>query len=252
KQEFTMENEQYKGSVKLMKEDAATEKTLKGAEFKLMDSEGEVVEENLTTNIDGEIEVNDLFLGDYQLIETKAPEGYEKDDTPINIEITEDNQVVEKTMINNKITDIPVEKKWNNDKGDTEPVTITLLPTDETIELNEGNNWKATFEDVDVYDEDGNEIDYEIEEGDVDGYNSEVTGDAEEGFIVTNTETTSVSGVKKWKDDGSDDRPDQITVKLFADGEKVATETADEDSDWKYDFKNLDKYNEDGEEIEYK
>src|SRR5699024_38166 len=99
---------------------------------------------------------------------------------------------------------------------------------------------------------DGNEIDYEIEEGDVDGYNSEVTGDAEEGFIVTNTETTSVSGVKKWKDDGSDDCPDQITVKLFADGEKVATETADEDSDWKYDFKNLDKYNEDGEEIEYK
>src|SRR5699024_8573597 len=110
-QELEMTNEQYKGSVKLIKQDAATQKELRGAEFRLVDSKGEVVEENLRTNAHGEIVVDNLFLGDYQLVETKAPEGYELDETPIDIEITEDNQVVEKTMTNNKITNISVEKK---------------------------------------------------------------------------------------------------------------------------------------------
>ncbi len=246
-----MKNEKHKGAVKLIKKDAATDKELRGAEFKLVDSEGEVVKESLTTNAHGEIFVDNLFLGDYQLIETKAPAGYERDETPIDIEITEDNQVVEKTMTNNKIINISVEKKWNNDGGDTEPVTVKLLPTDETVELNEDNDWKATFEDQDVYDKDGSEIDYQVEELEVDGYNSVVTGDSSDGFVVTNTETTSVSGEKTWKDDNSHKRPDQITVKLLADGEQVATEKVTVESDWKFEFTDLDKYDEDGREITY-
>src|SRR5699024_650886 len=160
-------------------------------------------------------------------------------------------QVVEVDATNHQITDISVEKKWNNDGGDTEPVTIKLLPTDETVELNEDNDWKATFENQDVYDKEGNEIDYQVEELDVDGYNSVVTGDASDGFIVTNIETTSVSGEKMWKDDNSNERPDQITVKLLADGEQVATEKVTAESDWKYTFKDLDKYDEDGNKITY-
>src|SRR5699024_11638896 len=137
----------------------------------------------------------------------------------IDIEIIEDNKIIEKTMTNNKITDITVEKKWNNADGDTVPVTVKLPPTDETTELNEDNGWEATFENQDVYDKNGKEINYEIKELDVDGYNSVVTGDASDGFVVTNTETTSVTGAKTWLDDNSDQRPDQITVKLLADGE---------------------------------
>src|SRR5699024_9030518 len=62
-QEYEMTNEQHKGAVKLVKEDAATGVTLEGAEFKLVDSDGEVVHENLLTNSNGEIEVDNLFLG---------------------------------------------------------------------------------------------------------------------------------------------------------------------------------------------
>src|SRR5699024_3961605 len=94
-QTFNVTNEHIKSSVKLIKSDAATEDLLEDAEFKLVDSDGEVVQENLVTNNQGEILVEDLLLGKYQLIETKAPEGYELDETPINIEITEDEQVVE-------------------------------------------------------------------------------------------------------------------------------------------------------------
>lgn len=250
-QEFTMENEKYKGSIKLVKTDQSTDQELEGAEFKLIDSKGEVVEENLETNKLGEILIDDLLLGKYQLIETKAPAGYELDETPIDIEITEDNQVIEKTMTNNKITDITVEKKWNNNGGDTEPVTIKLLPTDKTVELNDNNNWKATFEDLDVYAGSGEAIDYQVEELAIDGYNSKITGDASNGFVVTNTETTSVSVEKTWKDDDSAERPDQITVQLLADGTKVKQKEITVNNDWKYEFADLDKYGKDGEEITY-
>src|SRR5699024_4636983 len=248
-QTFTMENEKFKGSIKLIKRDAATEDLLADAEFKLVDADGEVVEENLSTNEDGEIVIDDLFLGNYQLIETKAPAGYELDETPIDVEITEDEQVVEVEATNNQITDISVEKKWNNAGGETESVTVKLLPTDQTAELNEENDWKATFKDLHVYDESGEEIDYEVEELEVDGYNSEVTGDKEDGFVVTNTTTTSISGEKTWLDD-LDEHP-AITVELLANGTKVADVEVNEDTDWKYAFTDLDKYDESGEEITY-
>src|SRR5699024_1233967 len=111
------------------------------------------------------------------------------------------------------------------------------------------NDWQATFKDLHVYDESGEEIDYEVEELKVDGYNSEVTGDKEEGFVVTNTTTTSVSGTKTWLDD-LDEHP-AITVELLANGTKVSDAEVNEDTDWKYAFTDLDKYDESGEEITY-
>ncbi len=250
-QQLTMKNERYKGSVELVKKDDVTDATLKNATFKLVKADGELVKENLTTNNQGELRIDDLFLGKYQLIETKAPAGYRLEETPIDIDITEDNQVIEKVMTNEKITDITVEKKWNNSSGDNESVTVKLLPTDQTVKLSEKNDWKATFKDLSVYDEAGEAIDYQVEELNVDGYNSAVTGDRVNGFIITNTETTTVEGTKTWLDDGSADRPDAITVKLLANGGKVATTEVKAANDWKYSFKDLDKYDANGEEIAY-
>ncbi|MYL58506.1 Cna B-type domain-containing protein, partial [Virgibacillus halodenitrificans] len=250
-QQLTMKNERYKGSVKLVKKDDVTDATLKNATFKLVKADGELVKENLTTNNQGELRIDDLFLGKYQLIETKSPAGYRLDETPIDIDITEDNQVIEKVMTNEKITDITVEKKWNNSSGDNESVTVKLLPTDQAVKLSEKNDWKATFKDLSVYDKAGEVIDYQVEELNVDGYNSAVTGDRVNGFIITNTETTTVEGTKTWLDDGSADRPDAITVKLLANGEKAATTEVKAANDWKYSFKDLDKYDANGEEIAY-
>ncbi|MFB7316825.1 SpaA isopeptide-forming pilin-related protein [Bacillus haynesii] len=65
----------YKGSVYLTKEDAEGH-TLKGAEFKIVDHEGNTVHEKLTSDQDGKIAVSDLAPGRYAFVETKAPEGF--------------------------------------------------------------------------------------------------------------------------------------------------------------------------------
>ncbi|MCY8356034.1 Ig-like domain-containing protein [Bacillus haynesii] len=65
----------YKGSVYLTKEDAEGH-TLKGAEFKIVDHEGNTVHEKLTSDEDGKIAASGLAPGRYAFVETKAPEGY--------------------------------------------------------------------------------------------------------------------------------------------------------------------------------
>ena len=80
------------GSLKIIKKDSEDEeKLLSGAEFNILDSNEEVVA-HLITNESGEAIVKDLKYGDYQLIETKAPEGYEIDETPIDFTISEEKE----------------------------------------------------------------------------------------------------------------------------------------------------------------
>ncbi|MBC1921513.1 SpaA isopeptide-forming pilin-related protein [Listeria grayi] len=89
---LTKDNTAMKGSVLLTKVDSADPaKTLQGAEFKLVDNDGKTLRENLTTNASGELKVNDLLLGSYSLVETKAPTGYILDDSPVKFTITADN-----------------------------------------------------------------------------------------------------------------------------------------------------------------
>ena len=65
----------YRGSAVLVKEDKAG-KRLAGAEFKVINAQGQTVQSGLTTNANGLVKVTDLAPGDYQFIETKAPAGY--------------------------------------------------------------------------------------------------------------------------------------------------------------------------------
>ncbi|MEC1623603.1 SpaA isopeptide-forming pilin-related protein [Bacillus mojavensis] len=65
----------YKGSVQLVKENAKGQK-LEGAVFKIVDDEGNTVQEELTSDKDGKITASGLVPGRYAFVETKAPEGY--------------------------------------------------------------------------------------------------------------------------------------------------------------------------------
>ena len=56
---------------------------LKGAIFKVVDMNGNEVRTNLVTDDNGDISVSDLRPGNYQFIETTAPEHYVLDETPI-------------------------------------------------------------------------------------------------------------------------------------------------------------------------
>ena len=78
----------YQGAVELTKLSAdAAQKTLAGAEFKLVDETGKVLKEKLTTDKAGKIKFTDLAPGKYHFIETKAPSGYQLDETPVPFEI---------------------------------------------------------------------------------------------------------------------------------------------------------------------
>ena len=91
-----MVNEQYKGSIKVIKTDADTKKVLSGVEFSLYDQdENEIAD--FVTDDNGEIFIDKLPIGRYYLQETKTQKGYYLDDEMQEIDLTTSNldQVLE-------------------------------------------------------------------------------------------------------------------------------------------------------------
>ncbi|WP_137663188.1 Spy0128 family protein [Enterococcus hulanensis] len=86
---FTPEKKVPTGEILLKKVDSKTGKTLADAEFKLVDEKGQPVagHEKIVTSADGTIFIKGLTDGNYQLIETKAPKGYQLDETPIEFTV---------------------------------------------------------------------------------------------------------------------------------------------------------------------
>lgn len=79
------------GKVMLTKTDAATGKALAGAVYELQDATGAVIKSDLITDAERIVTCDGLAAGHYQFVETKAPEGYALDKTPIPFEITADS-----------------------------------------------------------------------------------------------------------------------------------------------------------------
>ncbi|WP_415833996.1 SpaA isopeptide-forming pilin-related protein, partial [Bacillus spizizenii] len=65
----------YQGKVSLTKENAEGQK-LEGAVFNIVDQDGNIVKEKLTSDKDGKVEASGLTPGRYAFVETKAPSGY--------------------------------------------------------------------------------------------------------------------------------------------------------------------------------
>ena len=162
-------------------------------------------------------------------------------------------------------TSVSVKKAWddkdNQDGKRPASVTVKLLAdgqdTGKTLELTEANGWAGSFTDLDA-DKGGKAIAYTvIETTKVEGYISEVTGDATSGFTITNSytpETIDITVTKNWNDADNQDgkRPDKITVNLLADGTKIDSKEiqAAPDGTWSVEFTKLAKFK-DGKEIKY-
>ncbi|WP_381420284.1 Cna B-type domain-containing protein [Staphylococcus hyicus] len=176
-----------------------------------------------------------------------TPEGYTKKEEGLTVTNTE--KPLETTSISG-------EKKWddknNQDGKRPDVVTINLLKDGKVIKTTEAsaaNGWTYEFKDL-PKEENGKTIDYKVSEKAVEGYKSTV-----EGTTITNhytPETTKVTGEKVWDDKNDQDgkRPNSVAVNLLANGEKVQSKTVTKDTDWKYEFTNLPKY-ENGKVIEY-
>jgi len=100
----------YTFSINLKKVDSQDENTaLAGAEFNVIRVATGAVVGKLTTNAKGEASIGGLLNTAYQLVETKAPEGYELDATPIDVK-SEDfgtTKTALKTVTNKKIVKEP-------------------------------------------------------------------------------------------------------------------------------------------------
>ncbi|MEK4739812.1 MULTISPECIES: SpaA isopeptide-forming pilin-related protein [Bacillus] len=104
------------GSIALTKVDIDHRGTLEGAIFNILDHDGKIIREGLKTDQHGKLIVNDLKPGNYQLVETKAPEGYQLDASPISFTIEKAQATpLQITVSNKKIESSP--------GGDDKPIT---------------------------------------------------------------------------------------------------------------------------------
>ena len=96
------------------------------------------------------------------------------------------------TNTNTEKISIPVTKTWVGPAAAS--ATVKLLAdgvVKETVTLNAAGNWKHTFNNLTKYDAtDGHEIVYTVDEENVTGYSTKITGDAKTGFTITNTKNT--------------------------------------------------------------
>ena len=102
----------------------------------------------------------------------------------------------------------------------------------------------------------GQTIDYTVREVDTpSGYDANITGNATDGFVITNKhipERITISGTKTWNDNNNQDgiRPDAITIRLKNVTSELANIIVTALDNWSYKFENLYKY-ENGQEINY-
>ena len=152
------------------------------------------------------------------------------------------------------LIDIDVEKAWEGEPASS--VTIDLLADGvqvDTVTLNDP--WTHTFTDLPEYTTDGVLITYSIEEVTLTGYTSEIEGDSESGFTVTNErDTIDIPVTKEW----AGETAESITINLLSDeandGDMVATGDSlvlSEANGWAGLFSDLPEYTTDGRAIDY-
>ena len=155
----------------------------------------------------------------------------------------------EETTVSGSVT-------WNdgNDQDGKRPASMTVrLYKDgkeyKTATLTANGGWKYTFEGLPVY-ENGRKIVYTVKADAVTGYT--ITVDGFRLVCTHQSEKISVSGSVTWNDGNNQDgkRPENITVNLLLNGQKVSAKTVNATGGWKFSFTDLDKYA-GGKEIAY-
>ncbi len=132
-----------------------------------------------------------------------------------------------------------------------EPVTVNLLEDEEAINITkeaEKTDWEHVFTDQKKYEEVIKDFTDKLRDIDVPPSNQPVFTSYDPTNIQIETEIT---GQKIWLDDQAENRPDFITVYLFADDEKVNEQKADALNNWEYRFTNIPLCNTSGEKIIY-
>ena len=173
--------------------------------------------------------------------------------------------------------ELQVNKVWedNSNANGKRPTSIKYVlnggktPLEQVVTGNTTTNdgWGYKFTNLAKYDDLGNEITYTVSEQEVNTddlkfYTNRVSGEYKTGLTITNTftvpdEKISVQVNKQWDDDANTEgiRPTKIKYVLKGGNQPIEKEISgdnDTDEGWSYRFENLPKYDEHGNEIDYK
>nr|WP_069724761.1 Cna B-type domain-containing protein [Staphylococcus aureus] len=260
-----------KGELKVLKQDKDTKAPIANVKFKLSKKDGSVVKDNqkeieIITDANGIANIKALPSGDYILkeIEAPAPYTFDKDkEYPFTMKDT-DNQgyftTIENAKAIEKTKDVSAQKVWEGTQKVKPTIYFKLYKQDDNqnttpvdkaeIKKLEDGTTKVTWSNLPENDKNGKAIKYLVKEVNAQGEDTTPEGytKKENGLV----ETTSISGEKVWDDKDNQDgkRPEKVSVNLLANGEKVKTLDVTSETNWKYEFKDLPKYDE-GKKIEY-
>ncbi|AOM84066.1 Cna B-type domain-containing protein [Salisediminibacterium beveridgei] len=204
---------------------------------------------------------------EYTVEEVNPGEGYQIQGT------IEGTQEAGFTITNVETRDLSAEKIWldDSDRLGERPDEVEFQlqrdgdPLGEPVEVS-GPEWEHEFTDLPVYDPDGDEYDYTVEETSlVDNYEFvEVNGDQDSGYDIVNrlTGNVDIPVTKEWNDtEDSADRPANIVVEVY---QKLYDETdypedafdtmvisPDSEGNWDGEFSGLPEFDEQGREFNY-
>lgn len=259
-QEFAgLEGEDYKVKIKTVDEE---NRPLSGAVLAVANSSGLQVAV-ISSDTNGEANLEGLPRDNYTVQEMKAPEGYlrSSDKYRINADQFDLTKVAILNLSNVRAgqkRSISVNLKWvdagNQTQSRPEKVTVELLQngqgTGKTMDLSQANAWKADFTDLPKYDDNGKLYSYNIREQAIDGYSPAISGTAGSGFTLTNTinKKISIPVTKVWS--GKGEHPSSVTVRLLANGKQIASQQLSAANNWQYTFSNLER-SKNGQEIRY-
>ena len=151
-------------------------------------------------------------------------------------------------------TSISVNKAWadNNNQDGIRPGSVTVelyadgFATGKTLVLNASNGWSGVFANVDKY-SDGEPVVYTVREVNTPaGYTVTITGDATNGFTLTNShapDQTQITINKIWIDNNDQDgiRPESIIVNVYGNGSLVTSVQLTAAGNWTYTLTGLNK-----------
>lgn len=101
-----IENYLKKGTLEFSKLDVSTSKPLPNTKIEIYTEDDQLIFTDYT-NENGQIIINDLFVGKFYILEKEAPEGYQLNPDKMWFEIKEDGEIVKCTMTDELIVTVP-------------------------------------------------------------------------------------------------------------------------------------------------
>ena len=200
-------------------------------------------------------------------VNTGDLEYYEKVTEFTIIDDTESSTAIQRTITNklNKITSVTAIKVWNdnNNENGKRPESIKLQVKNGSTVVKEqvvtaNDNWKYTFTELPMYDDQSNKIAYtvdeaEVNEGDLKLYSKTIKGTTISNTYVTSQDKVSVTVSKKWDDNNNaiGKRPESIKLQVKSGNTIVKEQVVTEKENWKYTFIDLPMYDLKGNKISY-